>query len=218
MIISAVRRSVITIGALQRAVELGDRFGGRAVGRAQHDAVGLQEVVRPPSPRAGTRDSRPPRSARRLPLPRRGSPPTQSPVPIGMVLLLTTIVRRPGQVPADRRARRRARSSCRPRRASPDGVLTQMKTNSALGDRLGVVGGEARAGRPSGCARRSPPAPARRSGSSPARAAPRLRGVDVDADHLVAELGEERPGHQPDVARTRSPRFSPCPPHVVPGL
>ena len=50
LIISALAMSVRTSGALERRVELDDGVAGPVAVVADDDAVGLEEVARPPSP------------------------------------------------------------------------------------------------------------------------------------------------------------------------
>ena len=98
----------------------------RGVVRADHDAVRLGEVARPPCPRGGTRGStrrrRPRGRARRA----RGAAPCPSPP----ARSTSSRARRPRRLPAGRRARR----ATRPRSASPEavgGVSTQTNATRA---------------------------------------------------------------------------------------
>ena len=129
LIISAVRRSVITTGAFERAVQLGDPLGRGAVVGAEHDAVGVHEVGdgRALAQELRVGDDRE-RHRRRTRV--RGCSATKSPVPIGIVLLLTTIAGGV-QVLGDGSARRRCDVRHVGLAAGPGGVLTATKTNSA---------------------------------------------------------------------------------------
>ena len=121
----------------------------------------------------------------------------------GTVLLMTTTLPAAGRASLSaRRSRRRPprRRTGRRRRRSACGVPTAMKMSWAGRDRGGQVGGEAAAGLRGGCAGPARAGPARRSAACRRCSVSILRGVLVDADDVVAALGEAGAGDQPDVA------------------
>ena len=91
--------------------------------------------------------------------------------------------------------------------SSSGGVPTAMSWNSPCCDRLGGVGGEFEAPGVAGCARISA-VEARLVDRHLAPVEPLdPRGVDVHAEHVVARIGQARPGDQPDVARAEDRDF-----------